>query len=83
MQVYLEFDVDIVPLACIFIKSKNPVQVFSSKFCEFFQPITLLKMRLQHRCFSVSFSKLLRRIILQNIPEELIIASFVCKIYTA
>ena len=50
MQVYQQFDVDIVP-ACNFI----------------------LKKRLRHMCFTASFTKLLKTIILENIGEGMLL----------
>ena len=57
MQVYQQFDVDVVPPACIFIKNKTPTQVFSCGFCEFFQHASLLKARIWHLLFLVNFVK--------------------------
>ena len=37
------------------------------------QPATLLKKLLQHSCFPVSFAKLLRAIVMQNICERLLL----------
>ena len=54
MPLYQQFDVDIVPAACNFIKNEAPSQVLSCEFCEFLQPLTLLKIRLQPRCFLVN-----------------------------
>ena len=56
---YQRFDVAVVSPVCNFIKNETLTQVFSCEFCELFQPETLLKTRLQHRCFPVSFEKLL------------------------
>ena len=41
MQAYQQFDVDIVPPACNFIKNKCLSQGFSCEYREFFQPVTL------------------------------------------
>ena len=40
---YQQLDIDIVPPACTFIKSKIPAQVFFCEFCKFFQPVTYYK----------------------------------------
>ena len=45
MQIYEQVDVDNVPAAHNIIKNETPAQAFSSKFCELFQPLTLLKIR--------------------------------------
>ena len=57
MKVYQQFNIDIVLPVSKFIKNKTPAQVFSGKFCEFLQPVTLLKTRLQQRCFPEHFVK--------------------------
>ena len=62
MQGYQQFDVDIVPQACNFIKSETPAQVFSRKVLEYFQLVTLLKTRIQHRCFLVNFAKIFKKL---------------------
>ena len=60
MQVYQRFDVD-VPPAYNFIKNETPTHVFPYEFWEFFNLGTLIKRRLQHRCFvgSADFEKFL------------------------
>ena len=41
-----------------FIKDETPAQVFCCGFCEFLQPVTLLKTRLQRRCFLANFANI-------------------------
>ena len=53
MQVYQKFGVNIVPVACNLMKSKTRTQVFFHEFCNLFQPVLLLKIRHQRRCFPV------------------------------
>ena len=57
VHVNQQFDVDVVSPYCNYIKNNTPAQVFSYKFCEFFQPTTLLKTRPTHRYFLVDFEK--------------------------
>ena len=57
MQVYQQFDFDIVSIVCNFIENEIPPQMFSCEFCYFFQPVTLTKTRPQHRCFLMNLEK--------------------------
>ena len=45
-------------LACKFIENKTPVQVFPCELGNFFQPVTLPKIRLQHICFLMNLQKI-------------------------
>ena len=40
-----------------FIKNETLAEAFFLKFCDFFQPKTLIKTRHQHKCFLVNFAK--------------------------
>ena len=60
-------------LAHIFMKNKTPAQMFYCKFWEMFQPTTLLRIRLWHRRFPVSFTKFLRTVFLQNICKGVLL----------
>ena len=59
--------------ACNFIKNETPAKVLSRAFWNSFQPATLLRTRLWHRCFPMNFTKFLRTPILQNICEGLLL----------
>ena len=72
MQVH-QFQVDIVPPACSFVKNKTPTQVFSCKYLEIFQPAALFRTRLWDVCFPVNFTKFLRTLILKNTCEGLLL----------
>ena len=58
MQLNQAFDVDVVPPTCNFMGNETLARVFSCEFSKFLQPITLLKTRLRHSCFLVSFEKI-------------------------
>ena len=51
MQVYQQFLVDLVPAVCNFVINEIWHMCFIESFANFFQFVTLLKTRLQHRCF--------------------------------
>ena len=68
-----QLDVDIVPQACNYIKTETSEQVFLCEFCEFWQPVNLLKTRLLHRCFPLYFAKFLIIVTLQNLCEGLLL----------
>ena len=59
MQVHKQLDVNNMLLACKFIRNETPGQVFSCKFSELSQLVTLLKRRLQRRCFNVNVENFL------------------------
>ena len=58
MQLNQAFDVDVVPPTCNFIGNEILARVLSCEFLKFLQPLTLLKTRLRHSCFLMSFEKL-------------------------
>ena len=68
-----QLDVDIVPQACNYIKTETSEQVFLCEFCEFWQPVNLLKTRLLQRCFPLYFAKFLIIVTLQNLCEGLLL----------
>ena len=43
------------------------------------RPATLLKQRLQHRCFAMNFAKILRARFLQNISGQLFLTIHLCR----
>ena len=82
-----KINVDIVLPDRNFVKDRTPAKIFCCRFCEFLQPVILLKTKLRHRCFPVNFAKFLKLHILQNTckglwqSSDMIIARFFWKIY--
>ena len=72
MQVYQPFDIDIVPPACIFIKSKTLTKVLFPEFSEIFLPAFFFENETQSQLFSVNFEKVLRPILLQNMCKGML-----------
>ena len=66
VQACQQLDVDNVLTAYSFSKIDTLALVFSCKIVAFFQVVTLLKVRLRHKCFLVNFTKFLRTLNLQK-----------------
>ena len=61
MQVYQQFDANIVPPAYSFIKIETPAQVFSCEFWKKKSACIFIKSEIQLRCFPVNFAKFSRQ----------------------
>ena len=64
MQVYRQFNVDVVPPAFNFIKNESRHRCLLMNFEKKIRTVTLLKTTLWHSCFSLSFADFLRTSIL-------------------
>ena len=64
-------DINVVLPTCNILKNEIPAQLLSFEFYEFFHTATLLKKRLQHRCFLVNFTNFSASNFVKNeIPEQ-------------